>query len=632
MRYTPPSKVFLLVAALLLSVTAVAASDINVTIDERGKIVSFYDQYYIYQLNGTVSITNPSNHTLNNVELPLYVSTLDVRTNYSKTYNYMSPSEIYVYKLGPESTETFNYRLVGISTEDLSKDGDSVLANGIEMLQPKVYSNLMGSLKKAPLEDPAYTGRDARLISVELRNPTDYEYNIEKVEVIKTDEMDPNAELDHWSFTGDKEVLDPYEGWDFDFIDKNASEGEVYWLSTDIFIDRILINASSNISRFDQDDLFFFEPNATLNESYNESVPLLSDRVYLRKTASTTLMTPGQVVNMTVLVNNLEPRSVSFTVRDRVPSGFEVLGVDDGRMAGRNATWNVTLSAGSAKRLKYRLRYEDPDTLGLDYFPPATLTYKGKEYHSQNIPFIRKHVPEKRVFVQKRVKFLSGDSVRVTLSVQNLGESSLENVMLKDHLLSTAEFREITQNPVERGTWRIGRLNRSSTWETTYVTDRMSVFNAVPELYGVPRSAVMQTVILSNFVSSSFSIVSTHAVEIIGIVSLIIIFVLYFVPPSYFSRTKRRQQRDLRLMSGELRSLRDKTDYHNQSLEQEPQRQAGPALRPEQTEPQPRRSFRDDPHRQRRHESLEKTAEKLEGVKKELKGSEEEGGGKKKES
>jgi len=631
-RSTPPSKVFLFALALLLSVTAVAATEINVTIDERGKIVSFYDQYYVYQLNGTVSITNPSNHTLNNIELPLYVSTLDVRTNYSKSYNYMSPNEIYVYKLGPESTETFNYRLLGISTEDLSRDGDSVLANGIEMLQPKVYSNLMGSLKKAPLEDPAYTGRNARLISVELRNPTDYEYNIEKVEVIKTAEMDPNAELDHWSFTGDKEVLKAYEGWDFDFIDKNASQGEVYWLSTDIYIDQILINASSNISRFDQDDLFFFQPNATLNESYNESVPLLSDRIYLRKTASTTLMTPGQTVNMTVLVNNLEPRPVSFTVRDKVPGGFEVLSVDDGRMAGRNATWNVTLSAGTAKRLKYRLRYEDPDTLGLDYFPPATLTYMGKEYYSQNIPFVRKYIPEKRVFVQKKVKFLSGDEVRVTLSVQNLGESSLENVMLKDHLLSTAEFREITQAPVERATWRIGRLNRSSTWETTYVTDRMSVFNAVPELYGVPRSAVMQTVILSNFVSSSFSIVSTHAVEIIGIVSLIVIFVLYFVPPSFFSRTKRRQKRDLRLMSGELRSLRDKTDYHNQSLEQGSQRQAGSALRPEQTEQQqPRHSFREDPRRQRRHESLEKTAEKLESVKKGLKGSEEDDG-KKKES
>ena len=611
--------------ACLLAFSGAAATEINVTIDERGKIVSFYDEYYVYQLNGSVSITNPSNHSLNNIELPLYVSTLDIRTNYSKQYNYMTPEEIYIYNLGPGQTETFKYRLLGISTEDLSKDGDSVLANGIERLRPKVYSNLMGTLKKAPMEDPAYTGRNGRLISVELRNPTDYEYNIEKVEVIKTDEMNPNAELDRWSFTDEKDTLEAYQGWDFDFIDKNASQGQVYWLSTDIFIDEIAIHASSNISRFNQEDLFAFQPNATVNESVNESVPLLSERIYLRKTASSTLMTPGKVVNITVLVNNLEPQPASFTVRDRVPQGFSVVSVDGGEMVGRNATWNLTLSAGTAKRLTYQVRYEDPDTLGLDYFPPAVLRYKGEEYYSQNLPFVRKYVPEKRVFVQKKVKFLSGEEVRVTLSVQNLGETPLENVMVKDHLLSTAEFREITQNPVERGTWRINRLNRSSTWETTYVTDRMSVFNSVPELYGVPRSSVMQTVILSNFVSSSFSVISTHAVEIIGIVSLVVIFILYFVPPSYFSRVKRRQTKDLRLMSNELHSLRDKTHSHDQSRDRQAS-SSQPAIKPEQAQgsQQHRPSFKEDPQRQKRHKTLEKTAERLEDVKKDLQGSSEE--------
>jgi hypothetical protein len=610
---------FILGLALGLTILSAASSavSLNVTIVERGKIVSFYDQYYVYQLNGTARITNPTNTSLFNIELPFYLSTLDVRTNYSKTGNYMTPSGIFLYGLGPLASETFHYRLVGISTEDLSSNGRSVLANGIESLDPRIYSNLMGTLKKAPFEDPALTGHaSSRLISVELRNPTDFDYTIAQVEVIKTPSLDPNQEIARWSFTGRKPTLVGGEGWDFDFIDQNATEGEVYWLSTDIYMDQIQVTAWSNISRYDQEDLFIILSNVTVNETANLSLPLLFDRVYLRKLVSKTLMVPGETVNITLIVNNLEPRDVSVKVTDPIPSGFDVLAITEGTVTGSNATWDITLPMGTAKRLRYSLRYTDEESLGLDYFKPAQLVYDGKTYYSQGVPFIRKYIPEKRIFVQKKVRFLSGEEVQVTLSLQNLGESPLENIMVKEYILSAAEFREISILPVERGLWRIERLNQSQTWETTYVTDKPSILNTLPEVYGVPKASVLQTIILSNEVKSDFKVISTRVAEVAAILILGLIIALYFVPANAFSRIRREQSRDLRVMSKELDSLKERTG--GRSEEAKPIRTSGVLVSPPEAK---HASKLESPERLARHAALEKTKEELERMKKDSKES-----------
>ena len=607
---------------LFLLLLPVVTANVNITISENGKIISFYDQYYIYQVNGTISITNPTNFTLYNIEIPIYLSSLDIRTNYSSEDNYMIPDEIFLFALGPEESYSFAYKIVGITTEDLSTNGKSVLSNGINMFQPKIYSNLFGTLKKAPMEDPAFTGRDARLISVELRNPTSFEYVIDLVKVIKTPAMDPNAQINVWDFTNDKSGLGGGEGWDFDFIDDNATEGEVYWLTTDIYIDNIEVYSLANISRYDQDDLFEVISNVTINDTVNDSLDLLANRIYLRKLVSKTLVTPGDVVNVTLIVNNFEPHDVFFSIVDIVPEGFEIIEIKDGVLVGKNVTWNVTLSTGAGRRLRYSIRYTNPDLLGIDYFKPAELTYDEKTYYSQSIPFVRNYIPEKRVFVQKNVKFLSGDEVQVTLSVQNLGETPLQNVMLKEHLLSTAEFREISIAPMQRGLWKIEYLRQSEKWTTTYITDKMSVSNSMPDVYGVPQGSVLQTIILSNLINSKYSVLQTNVVEIVGIIALAIILLLYLTPTSFFSRTQQSQNRDLRTMSRELFTLKQKTDKHNQTMAREQQKGAESVQAPSPAGT-PYQSKLHAPERLARHEAVSETAEEIEAVKKTLSGDEE---------
>jgi hypothetical protein len=610
--------IFPLVLFLLsIFIAPVSAAALNISINEVGKIISFYDEYYIYQINGTLTITNPSNYSLYNIEVPLYLSTLDIRTNYSKEGNYLSPNELFIYSLGARSTETFNYRLVGITTEDLSTDGEAVLANAIEHLQPKIYSNLFGSLLKGPMEDPAFTGRDARLITVELRNPTDFQYTIAKIEVIKTAQMDPNLALERWDFSERKEFLDSFENYAYDFIDENATEGEIYWLTTDIYIDTIAIFENSNISRFDQDDLFEILSNVTINETINDSLAFLANRIYLRKLVTSTLVVPGDIVNITVFVNNLEPQDVSLVVYDIFPEGFELISVAGGTAEERNVTWNVSISSGSAKRLRYSLRYTDEDSLGLDYFRPAYLIYDGETFYSQTLPFIRKYIPQRRLFVQKNIKFLSDEEVQVSLSLQNLGESPLENIMVKEYLLSAAEFREISKQPLERGLWKIETINQSGMWEVSYVTDKMNLLNTLPEIYGLPPSSILQTLILSNVITAHFSLLSTNFAEILGVSVLAVLLFLYFVPTNFFSRTKRRQARDLALMKQEISSLHKKTDPEGYVPAHHVSAHAPLSSTSQYSEQTPlhQHSTLQDPQRVARHQMLDKTAEELKHVK-----------------
>lgn len=620
-------KLYVLIILALLHV-GLASADIHIDIIEEGKIVSFYDQYYVYQLNGSITVSNPSSFSIFNVELPYYLATLDLRSNSNNGSAYMTPSQLFVQSLPANGSVTLDYKILGITTTDLSSNNRSVLANGILSSRPQVYSNLFGTLKKAPLENVSGGGNPrSRLISVEFRNPTNFNYTLEKVEVIKTTQNNPNAEIDKWIFTGEKAQLLALEGWDFDFIDDNAFEGEIYWLSTDIFFEDITLNSTANISRFDQEDVFVLESNVTINDTIlEEDIPFLSNRIYLRKLASSTIVNPGSVIDMTVIVNNFQPNALEGTVVDPIPAGFEVVSVDGGSSNSDNVSWDVSISSNTLKRLKYSLKYTDEDSLGLDHFRPALLYYDGETYASQSIPFVRKYIPDERVFVQKKVKFLAGSEVQVTLSVQNLGESDLHNLVIKEHLLTSAEFREITQAPTQRGVWTIEELPQNEIWETSYITDRAHVMNTVPEVFGVSSGSVLQTIILSNLITSSFSTVPTRVIEIVSIGLLGVIAVLYFLPANFFSRIKRRQSRDLRSISKELSHLRSKTHKAPGSLHDAP-RNDGVGLHgvdtgqhgsAGQVSKAAAHQNLQHPHRVARHKSLDENMHKIEEYRKKI--------------
>ncbi|MCA9477941.1 MAG: hypothetical protein KC535_02225 [Nanoarchaeota archaeon] len=607
---------------LILVVPVVSAAGFDIYIDEGGKVTSFYDEYYIARANGTLTITNPSDTEFFNIIIPLYMSTYTLRSPNSTATNYIDNTGIYVLDLPANSNITFEYEIGGISTEKFTDGDSSILETGLSAFDFKIYSNVMGSLLKAPFEDPSITGRNnTRLISAHLTNPTGFDFNVDMVRVVKTPDLDPSVQLGTWDFSSKITSLGPHENVEFDFFDENAFEGEVYWLQTDIYLDDINLYATNNLTFFNQDDLFIPITNGT-NITYNEtSDELFQKRVFVRKLISSNLALPGQLMNVSVIVNNFGTTNLEGVLTDSFPFGFEVTQIytPDSTSLNSSLSWDISISPRTAKRYIYELKFVDDESVGVDYFDPATLEYGDNFVYSQSVPFVRQYVAEKKVYVQKSLDFRSDGDVQVQITVRNLGETSLSNLIVKEYLGPSDEFKEITKPFREKGVWHIDELQSGEVWETSYVTDETNVLNSFPELFGVPRSGLFRNIILKNVVESKFRILQTSSVEIFGLSLLALVILAYILPHSMLLSVKRAFVKDLKMMDRELDTLKEssarKTDFHPSG----PLRQSDSASPPPVTGSSVQ--VGDHPHSeylQQRQEKIEQTQAILEKIKQQV--------------
>ncbi len=565
------------------------SGDLVIYLEEVGKVTSYYDEYYIVQVDGEITFRNFQNTSLYNIDIPFQLPGLQIRQLNATEGIDLSPTRLTLMSLGAYENLTFRYRINGITSEWFRTD-QSILRSGIEsQSDTKVYSSLMGRLQKAEIDNQT-TGQSGRLISFDVYNPTGYRFKINGITVTKTAEMNPNQAISTWHFpqdlltnvvggdlkttivAADQQYLEPYTRWVADFFDQNATEGEIYWLNTDIYIDDVSFDGYSNITLYTLDDLYKILPNAT-NVTENMTsidLPFLDTRIFLRKFISDRQMTYGKTVEVTLLINNLDSDTITPDIVDSIPSGFSTLDVDEGGLqVGRNLSWeDFSVNSRSGKRITYNLLYNDNDSIGLDYFMPAKLTWGNREVFSQSIPFIRKYIPEKKVFVQKKVKFLNDEDIEVTIQVQNLGEASLTDIIVKEYLTSDNEFKEVTQRFESKGVWKVDKITQGDVWETKYVTDKTNVLSILPEIYGVPTANVMKTIIMTHSVSARFSIIERRMVEFVGLGALAAVLFYILLPPNFFRSRRKSQIKKIAVMENELAGLRSDTGTPNEEIEE----------------------------------------------------------------
>ncbi len=580
----------LLLFSLLVFLPAVSAQEMFlIDIVEKGKVTSYYDDYYIVQIYGNITLTNTQNSSLYNIEIPFRLPGLQIRALNSTGKANLFQTVITIFGLDPNESITFPYKISGITVEEFRTD-QALLKTAIEARgDTQIYSNLLGSLSKSEIETHS-TGSPGRLITFQVVNPSAYRFKIDEARVIKTPGMDPNSVITEWNFPDDiteqrvggksieavalipqpKPFLLPYERWTVDFFDDNATEGEVYWLSTDIYIQDILVTGRANITRYDQDDLYIIISNVTNITENVTDIEFLEDRIFLRKFVSDRQMSYGKSVDITLLINNLDSSIIKPKLLDSVPEGFTFGSVGlNGTVNGRNLTWDgFEVPARGSIRIEYKVTYEDNDSVGLDYFLPAALTWKGDTIYSQTIPFVRKYIPEKKLFVQKKVKFLNDDDIEVIITLQNLGESPLVNLVLKEFLSTENEFKEVTQKFESKGVWKIPSIEQGATWETSYVTDRTNVLNSFPEVFGVPTNSVMKTIIMSHELKSSLSIFKAKTIELIGIIVILFSVLYYFFPPHYLRSRRKRDVKKVAVIENELAKLRYQTGTPKEKIEE----------------------------------------------------------------
>jgi hypothetical protein len=532
--------ILLACAALLLCAGTAQAASVEVYTEETGRITSYYEQFWVVNVNGTISITNPSDRDLYEVSVRYDLGTLTL-IELSPT-NYFRGGQFIVPRIPANSSVTARYSIVGISVSEPTLIDKGVLHSAMAKFTPVIYSDTFGSLQKANLEDASYTGRPGRLISVELRNPTGFQYTIVSLTVFKTPQLDPNAVLDSWSIVNSSSpvMISPDAIFVHDLLDRNSAEGLVYWLAADVYISQVDFVDFSNVTRFTEYNLTVPPEflNYTVNESNETNASLLSStEVYAKKMADRQLVTIEEPVTLSLLVTNFAQRLFTFQVLDELPPGFVFVSGDGWSEEQGKLIYRGTLGGKTAAVVSYSAMLTDASAAGFDYFASSQVDYSDersrKTVYSDTVPFIRQYLPQKRIYVQKRLRYEDKDQVSVTISVQNLGGGAVNGLLLKEYLQDDDLFSAITEQPLEKGLWEIRELGAGQQWEVSYVTSRSTQLNVLPGLYGVPGSEVLKSLVLENIISTAWVSVRMALLEMLGIALLLGLPVVY-----YFVRRK----------------------------------------------------------------------------------------------
>jgi len=529
---------FLLLLLIILPLSVYAQTTrVEINITESGKITSYYDEYWVVNVQGTIKVHNPFNNSFDFLKIKLDLGTMTIISdNYS---DILKQDQIYIPFIEAHETISANYEIKGISAYDPMEDNRTVLRTAIGNEKALLYTFMISNIKKSEIENQTISTGNVRskekrrLVSVTLENPSDLNQNISSIRVIKTPAQDPNNAIQTWYFptNGSSLVIGPHEIWNEDVVDYNSTEGEVYWLSTDAITDTAPLLLSDHlIYRFTQEDLFNVE-NVTLEElEYLENITdYLEHLMYLKKSVSDTVLTPGEVLTVSVKVNNFAPISRIINLTDSIPSGFRLLSQDANRTSDNTLFWTEKINPDNARIFKYDLEFYDNDTIGLDYFEAAKLDYENETLYSERIPFIRQFIPDRKIFIQKKLRYSISDEIVVQIQIQNLGEATIEDLYVREFLAANDVFREISQAPEGKGRWRIPILKRGEIWEVTYVTNENKAVNLLPEVFGVDKSVVLKTLVFENTVRNSWISPAMKTIEIAAPIFILGFIIFFFV-------------------------------------------------------------------------------------------------------
>ncbi|MBN2458500.1 hypothetical protein JXB31_05205 [Candidatus Woesearchaeota archaeon] len=509
-----------------------------VDINEEGKVISYYDEYYVVQTQGTVDVFNGYNASMYQIMLPVKLDYLTLFETSST--DYWKHNHFYFLEFKPYETKTFDYEIRGVTPKDPMYLNMSVLRTAMFNRTPAVYSTLISRIQKMPIEavdvntSRIRSVKNRRIITVSLENPSDTKYyNISSIKVIKTSSENITNEIKRWTYPEDVPYvwLGPFETWKKDIVDYNCTEGEVYWLSSEIDLEIFsYVNGTHRVLRFDQEDLNLI--NKTLNESEIEGniSAYLEHLLFVKKSYSNTHLLPEDIITADIRINNFAPINRTVYVTDFIPYGFKVL--DDCNATEKtdsDISWSLVVNPDSSASIRYKMEYVDYDTLGLDYFEPAIIRYKNNTFYTQRTSFVRQYIPEKKVFIQKKIRSSINDEFVVTVMLQNLGETSLENIHVKEFLEAGDQFREITIVPASKGLWEIPKLEKDESWEVSYVTNDNLALTTLPAVLGIENNVVLKTLVFENTIKNEWVHSTVHMIEKIGVGLLIALPLLLIV-------------------------------------------------------------------------------------------------------
>lgn len=544
----------LMVSFFFISVLAV---EVQINIHEDSKLTKLLIGEYLLDASGILEITNPSLvskiYEFNfPIKLDPLVGIKKFSDNFSSSKFDFNFDRIRGNIIAPGETIKVNYRIYGLLDKNIYENSTdkniSILEYYIQNF--KVLSNVVVNLQKPQREGYVYnenssvaskpTNSTRRLISAEVKNPTDFDFLINDLTLYKTDVVNPYYADENRISNFSNLNVSPFDSFKVDFFDENSNDDSVYWVSSEILIkNNFTRNISSlyTIETIPEPEKEEIHDNLPINDS---SVVIgdgkvdydVLDSVLIKKSVDKTIVKSGDEFKVFLRVVNINDFDIyNLTILDEIPHGYELINLSD----------EIKLSSGNQLKfeidkiksyntfvLTYTLKNNE-DLKGITYLKPAELVTDDKSIFSEGILLINDLLPEKKVFIQKEVSIYDDDYVKIDIKVKNLGTIDLDNLLVVDSVDDNVILKEISKVFYERGSWKIDKLEAGGEWEVTYLVEKGYNMDSLPNIYGVDKSAVFGTLISSDEVVTVFT-EQPKTVEKVGMflaVGLLVFYLLF---------------------------------------------------------------------------------------------------------
>jgi hypothetical protein len=524
-------KIFFFLMFFVLCFSAITFSiketSMNMEFVESGSVIHYYNKYHVVQVEGTITITNPTSSTYFGIRVPFKDTVLNYKQVMSaEDTQYLIDDYIFIISISPNQSITFKYMVTGITNINPVKNG-SVMQSIIDTENILSFNDIRVSLLKAPVENESSGGKkDQRIITVRIENPTGVDINLTHIEVIKTPSLNVTNVMNRWVFPVSKQsIFIPSQGvWEDDIVDTNAHDGEVYWIDYEVEIYKVI---------FDFDAKSLMEINITLIDQLNRTSNMtnISDEsqyIFILKEISSSVVQPGDIIEILLTILNVGDIPKIVNIQDLIPAGFEFYMTPSGTVEGNAFKDTKLVGPGSTININYSIKYVGDGQVGLGFFDGAVLKFGDKNISSGKLSFIKEYLPKERLFVQKKISHVNDDDIKVELLLKNIGQSAIKNIVLKEALTIEDRFEMISRSSIDKGVWSIQEIMPNEEYMVEYVTGSKTQYNILPNIFGLSDEEIYKTLITDTILKNIFRANKTNAIEIVGLAFVFVFIVFMF--------------------------------------------------------------------------------------------------------
>lgn len=543
-------KRFLLLIIFIFNFNLVFSLNAEVYISETSTLTKLLNGQYSLVADGTIEVYNPSNVSkIYEVNIPLELDALigisKVNIDYTSDKFDFTYDRVKGYIIEPNQSAVVGYHIFGLLNYNIYENIDDENLTVLDYYSDPVElsSNIIITLDKPQREGFVYDlngtlnstpiSNSTRVVSSALRNPTDFDYTLRELVLYRTEVSDPFFKNGEELKTFQNLSVGAFEFKSVDFTDINSNDVSVYWVSMDAVIDYVY--------SFDKRVSYQIQQKspptgsggggsfASLNNSQENSN--LFNSILLKKGVDKSLVRNGEEFIVYLRVVNVNNYIIeNFKLYDEIPVGYEIKEVSDSvKLENGKLIFDIDfVEEYGTKVITYKLINRD-EFKGITYLKPASLIYNNFTIYSEGVLVINDLLPDKKIFIQKEVKYIDENYAKVIIKVKNLGGTPIEDILISDFIDDNYILKDISQVFYEKGVWRIKKLEANGEWEVSYLIERNENLDKLPNVFGVDKSNIYGTLISSEQVVTIFG-EEPRIIEKVGMglaVGLLIFYLLF---------------------------------------------------------------------------------------------------------